>query len=427
MVEHEPDPDCVSPAEKEDAFGRFPVPPGPPGLLVVGLDRLGEIVMNHEPHIGLVDAHTECDGGAYDPGGIFKKRILYCLPDRAGEAGMVRHCCKPAFLEVGCALLGLLLAQAVHDAGLPPVSAADLGQLDGRFLFFEHPVLQVLAVETANELIRLHQAQLLADVPPYSGDRCCRERDHGSGREAFAQPGKVAVLGAKVMAPFRDAVSLVYGDEPDRKLLQEFKKTRLEAPLRGDKEEPEPAVPHRRFDPAAPGRIEQAVPRGGRNAPGIERVHLVFHEGKERGDHERKAAEVQRGQLVAERFPAAGGQDRKRVVPAGDGGNDSLLVRAECGIAPVFPEQGEGSLLWYGCGACDGCGDFFHKKCSLPGGLCTRVTAMCDEECGRTVYEPPGAEGENKKGCVPADRVAPVSRYAPSGKTEIEWGCTRDN
>ena len=102
------------------------------------------------------------------------------------------------------------------------------------------------------------------------------------------------------------------------------------------------------LDPAAPGRIEHAVPRGGHDAPVIERVHLVFHEREERGDHDGKAAKVHRRQLIAERLPAPGSQDRERVVSANDRDYDRFLVRAESRIAPVFHEQGKGSFLWSG-------------------------------------------------------------------------------
>ena len=49
----------VVPAPKHDGLRRISVPPCPSSLLVVAFQRPAETVVNHEAHVGLVDAHTE--------------------------------------------------------------------------------------------------------------------------------------------------------------------------------------------------------------------------------------------------------------------------------------------------------------------------------------------------------------------------------
>jgi len=44
--------------EKDHAPGRQPVAPGAAGLLVIGLQRSGQVVMRHQPHVRLVDPHA---------------------------------------------------------------------------------------------------------------------------------------------------------------------------------------------------------------------------------------------------------------------------------------------------------------------------------------------------------------------------------
>jgi hypothetical protein len=48
---------------EQPGLSRFAVAPGAAGLLVIGLDALGDRRMRDQPHIGLVDPHAECDGG----------------------------------------------------------------------------------------------------------------------------------------------------------------------------------------------------------------------------------------------------------------------------------------------------------------------------------------------------------------------------
>ncbi len=49
-----------------DALGTLAVAAGPPRLLVVALDRLGQSEVDDKSHVGLVDAHAERHGGHDD-------------------------------------------------------------------------------------------------------------------------------------------------------------------------------------------------------------------------------------------------------------------------------------------------------------------------------------------------------------------------
>ena len=51
--------DRVAGVEEQQALARQAVAPGAPGLLVVALEVLGQIVVDDEAHVGLVDAHAE--------------------------------------------------------------------------------------------------------------------------------------------------------------------------------------------------------------------------------------------------------------------------------------------------------------------------------------------------------------------------------
>ena len=67
-----------------------------------------------------------------------------------------------------------------------------------------------------------------------------------------------------------------------------------------------------------------------------EPVLLVLHQRDERRDHERQPRHADRRDLVAQRFSAACRQDRQRVAPAHQGGDDLPLAGTEGIVAKIF-------------------------------------------------------------------------------------------
>ena len=61
--------------------------------------------------------------------------------------------------------------------------------------------------------------------------------------------------------------------------------------------------------------------------------NLVVHQGDERGDNDGNALAHQGGDLVAQRFAAAGGHQHEGAVALDNGVDDLGLVAAEVGIA----------------------------------------------------------------------------------------------
>ena len=69
-------------AIEEDALRRLPIPAGPAGLLVVGLQALGHVVVDDKTHVGLVDAHAEGVGGHHHRFAVVLKVVLVLPPLR---------------------------------------------------------------------------------------------------------------------------------------------------------------------------------------------------------------------------------------------------------------------------------------------------------------------------------------------------------
>ncbi len=82
--------DHIARAEEEDAFARQTVAPGAPGFLIVALDVLRQIVVDHETHVRFVDPHSESDRGGDHAHIIAQKHFLMPAALARVEAGVVR-------------------------------------------------------------------------------------------------------------------------------------------------------------------------------------------------------------------------------------------------------------------------------------------------------------------------------------------------
>jgi hypothetical protein len=72
---------------------------------------------------------------------------------------------------------------------------------------------------------------------------------------------------------------------------------------------------------------------------GGELGELILHQGDERRDHQRRSAECDRGELVAERLPCSSWHDEQQV-PARDGSAaDGFLIGAELGESEDGPKK----------------------------------------------------------------------------------------
>src|SRR5277367_2863361 len=56
---------------------------------------------------------------------------------------------------------------------------------------------------------------------------------------------------------------------------------------------------------------------------------LIFHQGDERADHQRRPAPCEPRQLIAERFPCPGWHHEKNVAAINDGAANLFLIRAK--------------------------------------------------------------------------------------------------
>ena len=206
---------------------------GAPDLLVVALDAFGQVVMHHEAHIGLVDAHPEGDRRhddldiIPDEGFLVAAALIILQPGMVGADGI-------AFAGEGFAqFIHLPPGETVDDAGLILVTFQKAYGLDGGVALGCDFDIQVFPVEAGYELIRVGKVQGGFDVAAYARGGGGGQRQADRLRELPAYLHQLAVLGAEVVTPFGDAVGFIDGQAGDGDALQQVEQARGQQCFRG--------------------------------------------------------------------------------------------------------------------------------------------------------------------------------------------------
>ena len=186
------------------------------GFLVVALDGFGRVIVNHEAHVGLVDAHAEGDGGHNHVALLVQERVLVVDAHLLVEAGVVGAGAHVVHAQQLGNFLHLLAAQAINDAGLALVPLHVLNELLFGVVLGAHLVVEVGAVEAGFEDAGVVHVQVFLDVQLHFGRGRGREGDNRHvAAEVINNAANLAVLGPEVVAPLRNTVGLINRHEAD--------------------------------------------------------------------------------------------------------------------------------------------------------------------------------------------------------------------
>ena len=228
--------------------GRLAVPAGPPDLLVVRVQRVGRLGVEHEPHVGLVHPHAERAGRDHHLDVAAHERVLGRLSVLAGQAAVVVHGVDAVVPQHRGQLLGPAVGRGVDDAGAARLDPAGAGRQ--RRVVRAGPAVDLLVVGLAvqreqhlpDHLVplgrrRADQVDAEPDVGPVGvpdddlagrASAAARRSPRGPGarrsrsaRAAGGEPSARAaepsreVLRPEVVAPLADAVGLVDDEQRD--------------------------------------------------------------------------------------------------------------------------------------------------------------------------------------------------------------------
>ena len=209
--------------------------------------------------------------------------------------------------------------------------------------------LEVGPVEAGHDRVLGQDVERRADVADHRGRRRRGQREHARDAELLRGVGELEVVGAEVVSPLRDAVRLVDGEERNLRAPQRVEEALVVEALGRDVEQRERALGHRVRERARlVGRERRVEPRG-LDPAAAEEIDLVLHQRDERRDDEREPVEHQRGELVADRLSAAGGEHGERATAPGERVDHLVLAgtkRAEPEVP--FEELERVCVAWTG-------------------------------------------------------------------------------
>ena len=327
-------------------------------LLVVGLDALGHVVVDHVANVGLVDAHAKGVGGNHHLDVVVDKGALALAAGVVAHAGMV----APHANATGVQRLGKLAGQsidrlagrAIHDTALARMRDHVVAHPRGLGLVAHllAAKVEVFAVEARHHGRGILQAEHLLNVGTHAlGRRSGKGRHDGALRQRVDKLANLQVGGAEILAPLAYAVRFVNSHEWHADavggcgLLRKGEKARLEQSL---------GRHVHKLVAALARTFEHRVLLGGRKArveiTGActrreQRAGLVLHKRQQRAHHKGDAGQHKRRHLVADRLAGARGHNAQRIATGKNRIDHAVLARAKRGVAKIGAERVERHLL----------------------------------------------------------------------------------
>ena len=342
LFDHLPQQHHVAQAVAEPGLGRVAVAAGAAGFLVIAFQRLGQVQVRHEAHVGFVDAHAEGDGGHHHHAFLAQEAALVFRADAGVEAGVVGQGMHALLAQPGRGFFDLAARQAIDDARLAAPRRQEIEQLASRVVLQRHPVADVRPVEGGDEPGRVLQAQALGDFAPGGMVGGGGERDARHFRPALVQQVEFAVFGPEIVAPLRDAVRLVDGEQRDVAAPEQGQETLGEQALGRDVEQVQVAGQQPRLHRRRGFAGERGVEVGRAHAQLLQRFHLVLHQRDQRRHHDAGALAQQRRHLVTQRLAGTGGHQHQAVAAGDQLVHHGGLLATETGEAEDAAQQFEG-------------------------------------------------------------------------------------
>ena len=286
--------------EQQDALGLFAVAAGAAGFLVVVFQVFGHIIMQHETHIGFVDAHAEGVGGHHDPAAVVDEILLVLLPFAGFQPGVVaggRDARRP---QLAAERLDAFAGGAVDDAAFARVVEDVLLHIAFLVPGAGHREIEVGPVEAGGQGKRVAQPQQRRDVRL---DLFGGGGGEGPHHRAAGQPGEkirdLQVAGAEILPPLGDAVGFVHRHQPHIQPQGQVEEAVGLQPLGRHIQNAEGAVQRRRDDLPVSLLGLAGVDAGGGDAGFPQSGDLVLHQRDQRRDDQRDPPAQHRRDLVA--------------------------------------------------------------------------------------------------------------------------------
>ena len=305
-------------------------------FLIITFQILGHVIVDHEPHVGLVDAHAEGIGRHHDLHPVIEEIVLILPPGIRVQLGMVGRSPDTAALQQAGSLIHLLCGAAVDDARVVTLFQHKIQQLLRLLAGQGAPGLKIEVgpVKAGGHLVGLLQGQLFPDVVPHMGGGRGREcAHHRTAGQAVHKGFDAQVAGPEVLSPLADAVGLVHRHHADGPLLCKPLEAGHFQPLRCHIDDLVPAFPGAAQHQGLLVIVQAVVQKRRRHARLHQCPHLILHQADQRRHHDGDARQKQRRHLIADGFTRTGGHHRQYILPGKQAADDLLLPGAEAVVA----------------------------------------------------------------------------------------------
>ena len=331
-----------------DAKAFLAVAAGTASLLIVTFYALGDVVVDHEAHVRLVDTHAEGNRSHDDIYLLHQELVLILGPHPGIEPRVIGQGPDAVDAEEGRHFFHLLAAQAIDDARFAGILADETHDILLRFHLVPDLVVEIRPVERRFEDHRIVDAEVLEDVALHLGGGGSSEGDDGRAAYLVHEAAYTPVFRAEIVAPFGDAVRFVHCVEGYVDFFQKGYVLFLGEGFGSNVEYL-----------GAPGdeiclHVVYLLPRKrGIQEVGYalvaadesaQHIHLVLHECDERGDHDCRTVRHKGGQLVAETLPSPRRHEHKGIAAVEKVVYHPFLVSLEV----IVPEEFLQSAVYFG-------------------------------------------------------------------------------
>ena len=180
--------------------------------------------MYDKTYIRFIDAHTECDCRHYNINFFHKEFSLVSFPGSTVKTGMVWEGFYAINNKCFSQFLHFFSAKAVNNTWFIWVLFYKFNNiLNNTFCFWANFVIEVFSVKWWFIKSSIIHFQVFPDVLLNFWCCCCCERNYRNIlTDSIYYWSYSSVFRAKVMSPFRDTVSLIYGIKRDLNILQKL-------------------------------------------------------------------------------------------------------------------------------------------------------------------------------------------------------------
>ena len=309
IFEHDP----IVGAGQEFADGGLAVAARAACFLRVVLQGLRQVVVIDAADVRLVDPHAKSDRGDDRMHAAIHEGILCCMPLFVRQAGVVSEGLDPALPQIIRHVLRCLLERHVDDRRSLPFLQSAREQPETIFVGAGGDAVgEVWSQERGLHMVGLVDPKGPADIGRDGRRGRGRECQNGADAEFLGHMRQSQIFRPEVVPPLRDAVGLVHRHHRDPGPRKPRDELFIRQPLRGDVEQFQRAAADTVIDARRLGRRERGIEPRRRDAPRLERLDLILHQGDQRRDDDRQPVHQEAGQLVAERLAGARGKERKR-------------------------------------------------------------------------------------------------------------------